>query len=229
MAEPLRLNKFIAQHLNLGRRAADDLIAHGKVYLNGEVPALGARVQPGDTVIVNGTRLQTANAPDFLYVLYNKPVGYVCSRRQQGETPTIYSVLPAQYQHLKPVGRLDKDSSGVLLLTNDGDFAHRLTHPSFVKTKVYQIMLDQPLQPLHHQMIADHGVMLQDGPSKFQLTRQADGDPFRWIVTMHEGRNRQIRRTFEALGYAVLSLNRVQFGPYTLAQLDGKPFALVGP
>lgn len=224
--EPIRLNKFIAQQLNLGRRAADDLIANGKVRLNGDVPQLGARVQTGDEVIVNGTRLHTG-APDFVYLLFNKPVGYVCSRRQQGDTPTIYSALPAQYQHLKPVGRLDKDSSGVLLLTNDGDFAHRMTHPSFVKTKVYKVMLDQPLQPLHHQMIADHGVMLPDGPSKFQLTRQEEGDPFNWIVTMHEGRNRQIRRTFDALGYRVISLNRVQFGPFTLSQLGGRQFAEV--
>jgi 23S rRNA pseudouridine2605 synthase len=227
VADPIRLNKFIAQHLSVGRRAADDLITQGKVQLNGEVPSLGARVNTGDHVMVNGIRLQNTDAPEFLYVLFNKPVGYVCSRRQQGDTPTIYSVLPPQYQHLKPVGRLDKDSSGLLVLTNDGDFAHHMTHPRFIKTKVYEVTLDQPLAPLHHQMIADHGVILADGPSKFQLSRLEEGNPFRWIVTMHEGRNRQIRRTFDALGYRVIALNRVQFGPFTLNQLGGKQFSEV--
>lgn len=227
--EQIRLNKFIAQHLNLGRRAADDLIAKGKVLLNGKVPELGARVNNGDEVVVSGTRLKTTESPAFLYILFNKPVGYVCSRRQQGDTPTIYSVLPPEYQHLKPVGRLDKDSSGLLVLTNDGDFAHQMTHPSFVKTKVYEVTLDKPLEPLHHQMIADHGVMLADGPSKFQLARRQEGDSTHWTVTMHEGRNRQIRRTFDALGYVVTVLNRTQFGPFTIAQLQGKQLRAVQP
>ena len=217
--EPLRLNKFIAQRLNMGRRAADDLIATGKVRINGEVPQLGARVQPGDTVTVNGTALSYAAAPAFMYVVLNKPTGYVCSRRQQGDTPTIYSLLPSKYHHLKPVGRLDKDSSGLLLLTNDGDLAHRMTHPSFGKTKEYEVTLDQPLAPLHHQMVNDYGVALPDGPSKLQLERLHDGDNHQWRVTMHEGRNRQIRRTFAALGYEVTRLHRTVFGPLTLGNL----------
>lgn len=217
--EPTRLNKFIARHLSIGRRAADDLIAGGKVKVNGQPPPLGARASSGDEIIVDGTRLTTTDAPTFLYVLFNKPTGCVCSRRQQGDTPTIYSILPAKYQHLKPVGRLDKDSSGILLLTNDGDLAHQLTHPSFAKTKQYEVTLDKPLEPLHHQMIADHGVLLPDGPSKLQLARLHESNARQWLVTMHEGRNRQIRRTFSALGYNVTRLNRIQFGPYNLAQM----------
>lgn len=227
MQQPIRLNKYIAQQLAIGRRAADDLISAGKVQVNGQPPQLGARVQIDDEVIVQGKRLQVAHAPAFLYVLIDKPTGYVCSRRQQGDTPTIYQLLPPKYQHLKPVGRLDKNSSGLLLLTNDGDLAHQLMHPSFHKTKVYEVALDQPLAPLHHQMIADHGVVLPDGPSKLQLQRMRDGDDTQWQVTMHEGRNRQIRRTFAALGYEVTALRRTQFGALTLAQLGGKPLALV--
>jgi len=225
--ESTRLNKFIAQHLSIGRRAADDLIANGEVRLNNEVPILGARINPGDEVVVQGRRLAFTETPDFLYVLFNKPVGYVCSRRQQGDTHTIYSVLPAEYQHLKPVGRLDKDSSGLLLLTNDGDLAFRLTHPSFVKIKKYEVTLDKPLAPLHHQMIADHGVLLPDGPSKFELQRLHDGDDTQWQVTMHEGRNRQIRRTFAALGYVVTQLHRTQFGPVSLSQLGDKQLLVI--
>lgn len=217
-----RLNKFIAGQLSVGRRAADDLISGGKVKLNGAIPELGARVRNGDTVTVNGKSLNNTTTPDLVYVLFNKPVGYVCSRRQQGDAQTIYSVLPAQYQHLKPVGRLDKNSSGLLLLTNDGDTAHHLLHPSFAKVKQYQVALDQPLQPLHQQMICDYGIALADGVSKLQLQRMHDGDDRQWLVIMHEGRNRQIRRTFSALGYEVTKLHRTHFGPYSIDQLHGK-------
>jgi 23S rRNA pseudouridine2605 synthase len=227
--ESIRLNKFIASRLNLGRRAADDLITAKKVRVNGELPALGARVLPGDEVVADGTRLTFDTAPDFIYLLLNKPVNYVCSRRQQGDTPTIYSLLPAQYQHLKPVGRLDKNSSGLLLLTNDGDFAHRMTHPSFVKIKKYEVTIDKPLQPLHRQMINDYGITLPDGPSKLHLERRNDGDDHAWTVTMHEGRNRQIRRTFAALGYEVITLHRTHFGPLSLHQLENETYKEIPP
>jgi 23S rRNA pseudouridine2605 synthase len=223
--DSIRLNKFIAQHLNVGRRAADDLIAAGKVTINGKPIELGARVRQGDTVQVQGREFAWEAHPDFIYLLMNKPEGYVCSRRQQGDTRTIYSLLPAKYQHLKTIGRLDKNSSGLIVLTNDGDLAHRLTHPSFVKVKKYEVTLDQPLQPLHHQMIADHGIDLPDGNSRLQLDRMHEGDSDSWLVTMHEGRNRQIRRTFGALGYEVLRLHRIQFGPVTTTQLQGNQLA----
>lgn len=220
MPESIRLNKFIATQKGIGRRAVDDLIAAGKVTVNGQVAILGARVSPADKVVVAGKTLVWSPAEgNFLYIMLNKPTGYVCSRRQQGDVPTIYSLLPAKYQHLKTVGRLDKDSSGLILLTNDGDFAHRLTHPSFVKTKVYEVTLDKPLEPLHHQMISDVGLDLPDGKSQLSLERQSD-DYTVWRVTMHEGRNRQIRRTFAALGYEVVKLHRTAFGNYTLGQLD---------
>lgn len=215
----VRLNKFIAQHLSIGRRQADTFIEQGKVLVNGKPPILGAQIMPSkDAVIVNGKPIIT-QTNNYVYVAFHKPVGYVCSRRQQGETPTIYALLPRQYQHLKPVGRLDKDSSGLLLLTNDGDFAHRLTHPSFHKRKLYKVTLNHDLQPLHHQFINDQGIELPDGTSRLQLERLKEGDSKQWLVTMHEGRNRQIRRTFAALGYTVTKLHRIQFGQYQLADL----------
>lgn len=214
----IRLNKFIASTLAIGRRQVDTLIEQGRVQLNGESAMLGSRVTPGDTITLDGKPLQPAKTA-YTYVALNKPVGYVCSRRQQGDTPTIYALLPEKYHHLKPVGRLDKDSSGLILLTNDGDFAHRMTHPSFIKTKRYEVGLDQPLQPLHRQMVNDHGIQLPDGLSKLTLERIQDDNDREWYVTMHEGRNRQIRRTLEALGYQVKRLHRIQFGPYELTNL----------
>ena len=212
-----RLNKYLAFHLGVSRRQADTLIKEGAVTINGKIATLGDRAQPGDSVTANGTPVATKEA--YTYVLLHKPRGYVCSRRQQGELPTIYSLLPKSYHHLKPVGRLDADSSGLLLLTDDGDFTFAMTHPKFYKQKQYLVLLSDNLQPLHRQMINDFGVTLEDGPSKLTLERQNEGDDRGWVVTMSEGRNRQIRRTFQSLGYTVKKLHRTHFGRYTLDDL----------
>lgn len=211
-----RLNKHLALQLAISRREADELIERGRVAINGTVAVLGARYNENDAITVNGKAI-TSNT-DYRYVMLHKPVGYVCSRRDQGDNPTIYAILPPNYQAFKPVGRLDKDSSGLLLLSNDGDFTYRMTHPKFNKTKIYSVELDHELAPLHQQMISDYGVQLDDGPSKFTVMR-IKGKHYE--ITMHEGRNRQIRRTFMALGYTVVALHRTQFGNYSLG--DMKP------
>jgi 23S rRNA pseudouridine2605 synthase len=219
-----RLNKHLALHLGISRREADNLIEYDHVRVNGEKVTLGARFEIGDTITVKGKSLTADTA--FVYLAMNKPVGYVCSRRQQGETPTIYSLLPEQYHTLKPVGRLDKDSSGLILLTNDGDFAYEMTHPKFYKTKIYEVSLDTELAPLHQQIIGDHGIQLEDGPSQLVLER-VDDTRKNWIVTMHEGRNRQIRRTFGALGYTVTKLHRTDFGHYSLGDIQPGTFSII--
>lgn len=208
-----RLNKFVALSLGVSRRQADELIEQGQISINQHIAKLGARVKPDDQVDYQGAKI---TPQDNQYILLNKPTGYVCSRRRQGDTPTIYELLPEKLHHLKPVGRLDKDSSGLILLTNDGDFAFKMTHPSFQKQKRYLVTLDKPLEPLHRQMISDFGVNLPDGRSQLTLTRQYDGDETRWVVEMSEGRNRQIRRTFSSLGYTVIKLHRTNFGNYAL-------------
>lgn len=211
-----RLNKFLALALGVSRREADELISAGQILINGQTATLGARLNAEDQVTYQGKALiQLAKQ----CLLMNKPVGYVCSRRQQGDAPTIYSLLPNELHHLKPVGRLDKDSSGLILLTNDGDMAHRMTHPSFVKQKRYLVTLNRALEPLHRQMISDFGIDLPDGRSQLTLSRQHDEDDKRWIVEMSEGRNRQIRRTFIALGYTVTKLHRTNFGEYSLGDI----------
>ena len=212
-----RLNKFLALQLGISRREADTLITKGSVAINNTTATLGARLQPTDVVTLDGSVVGSATKHEYL--LFHKPIGYVCSRRQQGDTPTIYSLLPETLHHLKPVGRLDKDSSGIILLTNDGDFTHQMTHPSYHKQKTYRVTLDRGLEPLHQQMISDFGVQLEDGTSKLLLTRLSDDDRRHWQIDMHEGRNRQIRRTFAALGYTVTKLHRTQFGPYALGDI----------
>ena len=211
----IRLNKFLATNLGLSRREADILIEQGKVSVNGQTASIGQRITENDKVIADGKNV-TVQTP--IYIALNKPVGYICSRKRQGDTPTIYELLPPEFQNLKNVGRLDKNSSGLLLLTNDGDFAFRMTHPKFHKVKKYTTTLDRELEPLHQQMIADIGVNLPDGISKLGLERLDDSRK-RWDVTLHEGRNRQIRRTFDALGYKVVALHRYQFDDYLLTSL----------
>jgi 23S rRNA pseudouridine2605 synthase len=212
----MRINKFVAASSSLSRRAADAAIAGGRVLVNGKLPQPGQDAGPTDTVTLDGSAI----TPDVksVTIMFNKPPAIVVSRDGQGAN-TVYDLLPPEYRQLNPIGRLDKYSSGLLLLTNDGQLAQELTHPSHQKIKVYEILLDKPLQPLHRQMISDHGLQLEDGLSKLQLERQKEADDIAWLVTMHEGRNRQIRRTFEALGYRVTHLHRIQFGSYKLGDL----------
>jgi 23S rRNA pseudouridine2605 synthase len=234
----MRLNKFIAQATGLSRRAADTAIEQGRVAVNGQQALMGQQLVEGDAVTLDNQPVTSDVKP--LTIMLNKPVGYVCSRNGQG-SQTIYDLLPEELHILKPVGRLDKDSSGLLLLTSDGELANQLTHPRYQKTKVYEITLDKPLQPLHQQMITDHGVMLDDGLSRFEVTgsRLPQGQnveeattsnlsPTTYQITMSEGRNRQIRRTFASLGYRVIRLHRTQFGPHRLQQLNGHTILRIG-
>ncbi|MBR3131891.1 rRNA pseudouridine synthase [Candidatus Saccharibacteria bacterium] len=246
--QKIRLNKFLAERLGFSRREADELISAGKVTVDGKTAILGDRIDKNNKVCYNKKIIPFAT--EFSYLAFHKPVGYVCSRRAQGSTPTLYELLPAKYQKLKTVGRLDKDSSGLILLTNDGDFAFAMTHPKFRKQKVYEVELNKPLEPLHQQMISEYGVMLDDGPSQFKVIKDDFAKPSssgrssrpssrgsslrprsncgcpseevlqnQYIVTLSEGRNRQIRRTFSALGYQVAKLHRTQFGKYALNNL----------
>lgn len=255
MDTTVRLNKFLAERLGISRRQADDLIAARRILVNDKVAVLGERIDKDDKVCYNGRirdlglaekaqslvelngKVLIPSGVNYVYLALNKPVGYVCSRKRQGEIPTIYELLPPKYQELKTVGRLDKDSSGLILLTNDGDFAFKMTHPGFAKTKIYEVELDRGLAPLHQQMIGEFGIEIGDGVSRLGLERletgegdgtlQPDGSRKFWRVTMNEGRNRQIRRTFGALGYTVIKLHRVEFGKYRLAGLKDGDFVEV--
>ena len=209
-----RLNKFLALQLGISRRQADELIEKGRISINGKTAQLGERFKAGDEIKL-GEKIISKTREEKKYVIFNKPRGYVCSRKKQGENETIYAILPKEFSVLKPVGRLDKDSSGILLLTNDGDFAFQMTHPKFRKVKEYLVSLDTPLQPIHQQMIADFGINLPDGKSQLGLERLDDSRK-NWKVIMSEGRNRQIRRTFSDIGYEVKELHRIVFGSYIL-------------
>lgn len=214
----MRLNKFLALHVGISRREADELIGRGRVQIDGQTASLGMRTDDNlhARITLDGQKIDLKR--QYTYIMLHKPAGYVCSRKRQGSTPTIYELLPSDLHALNSVGRLDKDSSGLLLLTNDGDFTQRMTHPSYHKQKIYKVRLDAPLEPLHQQMIADFGVQLDDGASKLGIEKLSENRR-EWRIIMHEGRNRQIRRTFSALGYTVTRLHRTDFGAYTLGEL----------
>lgn len=206
----------------MSRRQVDDAIRGNRITVNGEPAELGMQVESGDTVRVDGTEV----CPQTVYtIMLNKPTGYVVSRARQGNNPTIYTLLPKTLYHMKPIGRLDKDSRGLLLLSNDGDLIQTLTHPKYQKTKVYYVTLDQSLSNSDRNAIHE-GVELEDGISRIEITEINDGSaetynpqPHTYRAVMREGRNRQIRRTFAALGYKVTDLLRLQLGDYTLGNL----------
>lgn len=207
----MRINKYIAQSTGLSRRAVDVAVKEGRVLVNSQAALMGQNVNLGDTVMLDGNIVSPKTEPTT--IIFNKPTGFVCSRNSQGNR-TIYELLPDIYKHLKSVGRLDKDSSGLLLMTDDGQLAYELTHPKFSKKKEYDVTLDKPLTESDSAKINGRGIMLADGISKLSLKQLSDRK--HWRVTMSEGRNRQIRRTFSELGYTVRELHRVKFGPYEL-------------
>lgn len=215
----MRINKYVALATGKSRREVDLLIANQQILINGQLAQLGQSLLSTDKVFFNN-RLLTISSFKTTIAL-NKPIGFVCSRNGQGSR-TIYQLLPKKYHHLKPVGRLDKDSSGLLLLSDDGDLAHKLTHPSFNKQKQYLVTV-VPLLTLQDKQKIESGVLLNDGLSKLQLRSVKDN----WLVTMTEGRNRQIRRTFAHLGYSVTKLHRIKFGIYELNNLAEGALKLV--
>lgn len=219
----MRLNKYIALSTPWSRRRADEIISAGRVTVNHQTARLGQSVNKTDQIRVDDALIEPAT---LYYLALHKPVGYVSSRRGQG-TKTIAELLPPKYHHLQTVGRLDKLSSGLILLTNDGDFALHYSHPRFAKTKVYEVKLKEPLAVEDVRKITI-GVLLNDGLSQLQVA-PIGSDRRHWRVTMNEGRNRQIRRTFLALGNHVERLHRLSIGPYQLGDLPTKQFKVVEP
>lgn len=211
----MRINKLIAVHTTLSRRAADQRVVEGRVTINNHQAHVGQSVQDGDIVTIDGKQLTKQNQQTTTVKL-NKPIGYVCSRRGQG-APTIYQLLPASLKSLQPAGRLDKDSSGLMILSSNGDLLQRLTHPRFSKQKVYQVELNKPLKTTDEQRL-NAGIKLDDGLSSIKITARANRKQVQ--ATLFEGRNRQIRRTFKAIGYDVIALHRISIDNIQLGSLN---------
>ena len=207
---PIRLNKFLANAGVCSRREADDFIHAGVVTVNGEiVTELGTKIMRSDIVMFHD---QPVTLEKKVYVLLNKPKDYVTTSDDPQQRKTVMDLVKnACPERIYPVGRLDRNTTGVLLLTNDGDMAAKLTHPRFLKKKVYHVVLDKNVTLHDMQQIAD-GLELEDGPIKVDAVEYAHQTDKKQVgIEIHSGKNRIVRRIFESLGYRVIKLDRVQF------------------
>jgi 23S rRNA pseudouridine2605 synthase len=212
--EEIRLNKFIANSGVCSRREADTLIQAGVVTVNGEVVTeLGTKINVlKDEVKFNGERLK---GEQKVYVVMNKPKGFVTTASDPHAEKTVMDLMKDCSYRVFPVGRLDKSTTGVLMLTNDGEMAERLTHPSFDKKKIYQVILDHDLKQEDFDKILQ-GIELNDGEIKADELEYIDEHDRRKLgIEIHSGKNRIVRRIFESLGYEVRALDRVYFAGLT--------------
>lgn len=213
----IRLNRFIAQSGVCSRREADDFIIAGVVSVNGKVVTeLGTKVMPTDEVRFNDARVQGEKK---VYLVLNKPKGYVTSLDDPHATKTVMDLVKgACTERIYPVGRLDKNSLGLLLFTNDGDMTKQLTHPTYQKKKIYQVTLDKPLTRADMDRIAD-GITLEDGEIHADEISYVKENKQEIGIEIHSGRNRIVRRIFEFLGYEVKKLDRVYYAGLTKKNL----------
>lgn len=214
--ETLPLNKYIAHSGICSRRDAADLVRDGKVSVNGKpITEPGTKVLPSDTVKVNGRKITISS--NFVYILLNKPKDYITTAEDPQGRRTVFDLIRhATAERVFPVGRLDRNTSGVLLLTNDGDLAQKLAHPSHEIKKVYHVVLDKPLTHADFEKIAGGNIALEDGPAYVDVLAYADPkDKTQIGLEIHSGRNRIVRRIFEHLGYDVRGLDRVMYAGLT--------------
>jgi 23S rRNA pseudouridine2605 synthase len=223
--ESMRLNKFLAHAGIASRRKADELIAGGKVKVNGEVVTeMGYRVKAADKITFEEKRITPESK---VYILLNKPKDCITTTTDERDRKTVLDLIRSAYQQIKsvkkprlyPVGRLDRNTTGVLLITNDGELAQNLTHPSKEIKKIYQAVLDKNLKPDDFERI-QHGVVLEDGIAEVTEVAYTNQKSKNEIgIEIHSGKNRIVRRIFESLGYEVVKLDRVYFGGLTKKDL----------
>jgi 23S rRNA pseudouridine2605 synthase len=220
----MRLNRYLAQSGVASRRAVEEIILAGRVSINGAVCLeLGRQVEPSDSVKVDG---KLVRPEALLYVLLNKPAEYVTTRSDDRARPTIYHLLPKNLHQLAHVGRLDIDSEGLLILTNDGDLTLRLTHPRYKLPKEYLVTLDREFA-MADLPKAKRGVYLSDGRARFDSLTKLNSRQVRVVLT--QGLNRQVRRVFAAIGYKVRHLKRTKIGPLSDSVLKPGEYRLLRP
>lgn len=223
----IKLQKFLAHAGAASRRAAEEMIAGGRVVVNGQTAKIGDRVDPeSDEVHLDGKLVVLQK--EKKYFLVNKPVGLLSTTSDELGRKTVLDILPESVTNqfrLFPVGRLDQDSEGLMLITNDGELTQKLTHPKFGIRKTYHALLDRTPS----RLATDHlrtGVKLKEGMTApadvILLDKQGDNQ---WLeITIHEGRNRQVRRMLQRVGYEILQLVRVSMGPFDIEMLEGRRY-----
>ncbi len=212
--EPMRLNKFLANAGVCSRREADDFITAGVVSVNGQiVTELGTKIMPTDSVMFHD---QLVSIEKKVYVLLNKPKDYVTTSEDPQNRKTVMDLVRGCCrERIYPVGRLDRNTTGVLLFTNDGELATKLTHPQYLKKKIYHVTLDKNVTAADMRVIAD-GIMLEDGEIHADAIEYANETDRKQVgIEIHSGRNRIVRRIFESPGYKVCKLDRTYFAGLT--------------
>lgn len=213
----MRLQTYISHSGLCSRRQAMELVKQAQITVNGSVitePSFD--IEPGKDVVMHADK--KLKLKDHIYLMLNKPLHITTTRSDQHAERTVMELIPAKYQHLYPVGRLDRETAGLLLLTNHGELAHRLMHPRFEISKIYEVLI-QPQLTLADKKILENGFQLEGkrtAPTKIKLNRS---DPGRLTINLHEGRKRQIREMFAAFGYEVLELKRIRYAGLELADL----------
>ena len=223
-----RLNKYIASSGLCSRRKADELIESGVVMVNGKkVTELGFSVKPKDKVFVNGKLIHPIKHE---YYRFYKPAGYITTADDEKGRKTIYDLLPENLHKLKPVGRLDKDSTGLIILTNDGDLINELTHPSAKVPKLYRVSINGKISQKDIDTMYK-GIEIEPGKIAYAQVDVLDFDNTTTVmeIVLHQGLNRQIRKMFEHLGFEVLTLKRVQHATITLDGLKRGEFKPIKP
>jgi pseudouridine synthase len=223
-----RLNKYIASSGLCSRRKADELIDSGVVMVNGKkITELGFSVNPKDKVFVNGKLIHPVKHE---YYRFYKPAGYITTADDEKGRKTIYDLLPENLHHLKPVGRLDKDSTGLIILTNDGDLINELTHPSAKVPKLYRVAINAKITQNDIDKMYK-GIEIEKGKTAYAQVDilEIDSNSTVMEILLYQGLNRQIRKMFEFLGYEVLSLKRIQHATLNLDGLKRGEFKPIKP
>lgn len=218
----MRINKYIATNTSFSRRKADQLIEEGQVFLNGKkLTKLGSTIDPEkDTITIKNKKITPKSSIKKIYLALNKPEGYITTRSDELNRPTIMNLIPKN-QNLKPVGRLDKNTEGLILLSNDGDFIHKLTHPKFECQKEYFIKIEGRLNE-ENQKKLESGIKIDQkitAPSKIKIINKSQKETI-LTITIHEGRNRQIRKMFASIKQPVKYLRRIRIGKIQLGNLQ---------
>jgi len=228
MQKKTRINKFIAQSGVASRRGADELISDKKVKVNGKIiTEPGMLVDEKDEIIVNGQKIEQQKN---LYMIFYKPPGYITTKNDEKGRKTIYEFLPEHLHHLKPAGRLDKDSSGLLFMTNDGDLIQEMTHPKVKVPKVYHVFIKGKININKLDKLAS-GIEIEKGKIAYAdcIVLDVNREKSELEITLYQGYNRQIRRMMEIIGNDVISLKRVQHASLTIQGMNRGDYKFLKP
>ena len=214
----MRINKYISQSGFCSRRKADEYVLAGRVKVNGKVVTmLGFEIRTKDKVYIDDKLIKTDK---FEYYKFYKPAGYITTKNDENNRKTIYDILPNEYKHLNPVGRLDKDSSGLIILTNDGNLTYELTHPSIKVAKTYIVKIDTKLTDEKLQKLSD-GIEIEKNKIAYcdWTILEEDKNSMLFEIVLYQGLNRQIRKMFDYLGATVINLKRIRHANIDLTGL----------